>query len=77
MHRSIELLIGAQTRQGALPARTAHGTYRYGWLRTQQATLGRRGGKRDPLDRIGKLLLTAPSSAPSEDGRGDGWARRR
>jgi transposase len=40
--------------------------------RTQQATLGHRGRKPDPLYRIRKLLLTAHSSSPAEDGRGCG-----
>jgi transposase len=40
--------------------------------RTQQATLGHRGRKRDPLYRIRKLLLTA-----AEQLTGRGWARLR
>jgi transposase len=40
--------------------------------RVQQATLGHRGRKRDPLDRIRKLLLTA-----AEQLTGRGWARLR
>ena len=38
--------------------------------RTQQATLGRRGRKRDPLYRIRKLLLTAGEQLTGRDGRG-------
>jgi isomaltose glucohydrolase len=33
VQRSIELLAGAQTPQGAIPASTAHQTYQFGWLR--------------------------------------------
>jgi len=33
VRRRVELLAGAQTPQGAIPASTAHRTYRYGWLR--------------------------------------------
>jgi hypothetical protein len=44
--------------------------------RVQQATLGHRGHKRDPLYRIRRLLLTAPSSSPNTDGRGCGWVDR-
>jgi transposase len=33
--------------------------------RTQQATLGHRGRKHDPLHRIRKLLITGPGSRPS------------
>ncbi len=40
--------------------------------RVQQATLGHRGRKRDPLYRIRKLLLTA-----AEQLTGQGWARLR
>jgi transposase len=40
--------------------------------RTQQATLGHRGRKRDPLYRIRKLLLTAAEQLTSR-----GWARLR
>jgi transposase len=38
--------------------------------RTQQATLGHRGRKRDPLYRIRKLLLTAGEQLTGRDGRG-------
>jgi transposase len=43
--------------------------------RTQQATLGHRGRKRDPLYRIRKLLLTAVEQLTGGDGRGcgPGW----
>src|SRR4030095_15661329 len=40
--------------------------------RTQQATLGHRGRKRDPLDRIRKLLLTAQEQLTQR-----GWVRLR
>ena len=45
--------------------------------RTQQATLGHRGRKPDPLYRIRKLLLTAAEQLTSRDGRGCGpdWPR--
>jgi transposase len=39
--------------------RLANAVVDQGRRRTQQATLGHRGRKRDPLDRIRKLLLTA------------------
>jgi transposase len=40
--------------------------------RTQQATLGHRGRKRDPLYRIRKLRSRPPSSSPAGDGCGFG-----
>src|SRR5512132_1031173 len=45
--------------------------------RTQQAILGHRGRKHDPLYRIRKLLLTAAEQLTSRDGRGCGpdWPR--
>jgi transposase len=46
--------------------------------RTQQATLGHRGRKRDPLYRIRKLLLTARRAAHQPGmGTAAGWACRR
>jgi GH15 family glucan-1,4-alpha-glucosidase len=33
VQRSIDLLAGSQTPQGAIPASTVHELYRYGWLR--------------------------------------------
>jgi transposase len=36
--------------------------------RTRQATLGHRGGKRDPLYRIRKLLLTPSATSVSPTG---------
>jgi transposase len=63
------------------PARWSHrlGMRPWSWItfdqvrrRVQQATLGHRGRKRDPLYRIRKLLLTA-----AEQLTGQGWARLR
>jgi transposase len=47
--------------------------------RAQQATLGHRGRKRDPLYRIRKLLLTTAEQAAHQPGTSTaaGWAGRR
>ena len=31
--RSVDLLVGAQTRRGSIPASTEHEVYQFGWLR--------------------------------------------